>query len=135
MAAVAGLQQRHPPARRPVAGATLRRGRQSSGDRYLEAIMGMRMWLGSLAVVAGLSMPAVAWGQGKQDFTLIKKTGYALSESYVSPNDEEDWQEVVLWKAITDDAQSVDITFSCASKAMIRDMSGCHVHACPNPLW
>src|SRR3546814_5026118 len=114
MAAVAGLQQRHPPARRPVAGATLRRGRQSSGDRYLEAIMGMRMWLGSLAVVAGLSMPAVAWGQGKQDFTLINKTGYALSELYVSPNDEEDWQEDVLGKDILDDGHSVATPRSAA---------------------
>src|SRR3546814_13385534 len=93
MAAVAGLQQRHPPARRPVAGATLRRGRQSSGDRYLEAIMGMRMWLGSLAVVAGLRMPAVAWGQGKPAFTPINETAYSLSELYVSPTDEEDRQE------------------------------------------
>src|SRR3546814_1288763 len=113
MAAVAGLQQRHPPARRPVTGATLRRGRQSSGDRYLEARMGMRMWLGSLAIVAGLSMTAVAWGQGKQDFTLINKTGYALSALYVSPNDEEDWQDDVLGKDILDeDRKSTSLNYS-----------------------
>src|SRR3546814_18233982 len=124
MAAVAGLQQRHPPARRPVAGATLRRGRQSSGDRYLEAIMGMRMWLGSLAVVAGLSMPAVAWGQGKQDFTLINQTGYALSALYVSPNDEEDWLEDVLGKDILDDGTYVDIAFARLSPACHWDLMG-----------
>ncbi|HEY9569216.1 MAG TPA: argininosuccinate lyase, partial [Thalassobaculum sp.] len=84
--------------------------------------MGMRMWLGSLAVVAGLSMPAVAWGQGKQDFTLINKTGYALSELYVSPNDEEDWQEDVLGKDILDDGQSVDIAFDRSSKACHWDL-------------
>ena len=84
--------------------------------------MGMRIWLGSLAIVAGLSMPAVAWGQGKQDFTLVNKTGYALSELYVSPNDEDDWQEDVLGADILDDGQSVDISFDRSSDACRWDL-------------
>src|SRR3546814_7470638 len=80
-------------------------------------------------------MPAVAWGQGKQDFTLINKTGYALSELYVSPNDEEDWQEDVLGKDVLDDGQSADIAFDRSSKACHWDLMVVYEDDGPRAVW
>lgn len=84
--------------------------------------MGMRMWLGSLALSATLSMSAAAWGQAKQDFTLINKTGYALSEVYVSPSKAGDWQDDVLGQDILGDGQKVDISFERATKTCNWDL-------------
>lgn len=84
--------------------------------------MGMRVWLGSLAVAATMGLSASAWGQAKQDFTLINKTGYTLSELYVSPSNAEDWQDDVLGQDILEDGQSVDITFQRATKTCKWDL-------------
>lgn len=84
--------------------------------------MGMRMWLGSLALSASLSVSAAAWGQAKQDFTLINKTGYTLSELYVSPSNADDWQDDVLGADILDDGQTLDVSFQRAAKTCKWDL-------------
>lgn len=84
--------------------------------------MGMRMWLGSLALSASLGVSAVAWGQAKQDFTLVNKTGYTLSELYVSPSQADDWQDDVLGADILEDGQTVDVSFQRATKTCKWDL-------------
>ena len=64
----------------------------------------------ALAAVAFLAMPAVAQ-EAKQDFTLVNKTGYVISEVYVSPSKADDWQEDVLGQDVLDDGGSVNIHF------------------------
>lgn len=53
---------------------------------------------------------------GKQDFTLINKTGSDINEVYVSPHSSDDWEEDVMGKQTLDKGESVAITFSRASK-------------------
>ncbi len=84
--------------------------------------MGMRMLFGAATVAASLAMSVSAWAQGKQDFTLVNKTGYTLSELYVSPAAAQDWEEDILGKDILDDGESVDISFDRGSKTCKWDL-------------
>lgn len=49
---------------------------------------------------------------GTQDFTLVNKTGYVISEVYVSPHTSNDWEEDVLGRDVLGNNESVLITFS-----------------------
>ena len=75
-----------------------------------------RMLLASAILVAGMTSSAFA--AGKQDFTLINKTGYSINEVYVSPATSDDWQEDVLGQDVLDNGQTVHIKFS-------RSATGC----------
>ena len=84
--------------------------------------MGMRMLCGAATVPACLVMSGSAWAQGKQDFTLVNKTGYILSELYVSPAAAQDWEEDILGKDILDDGETVDISFDRVVKTCKWDL-------------
>ncbi len=59
---------------------------------------------------------------GDQDFTLKNKTGYEISEVYVSPSKSAEWEEDVLGRDVLGDGESVDITFSRKTKSCNWDM-------------
>ncbi len=69
----------------------------------------------SAAVVVGgflaVGAAAPANAQGKQDFTLINATGYAISHVYVSPTNTDDWGNDILGKDVLDVDEAVDIQF------------------------
>lgn len=72
--------------------------------------------------LAGLSMATLlavpsALAEGKQNFTLKNKTGYTISEVYVSPAKSSSWEEDVLGRDQLADGESVDITFSRSEKS------------------
>ncbi len=48
---------------------------------------------------------------GKQDFTLINKTGFDLHEVYVSPHGSGDWQDDVLGHTVLPEGATVKINF------------------------
>lgn len=76
------------------------------------------------ALVCLLSMCAASpvLAGGKQDFTLINKTGYPIQEVYVSPNQTSDWEEDVLGQSILNNNQYVNISFSRSSSACKWDL-------------
>jgi hypothetical protein len=76
----------------------------------------------AVAAVAFVVAPVVAQEEGKQDFTLVNKTGYVISEVYVSPSKADDWQEDVLGQDTLDDASSVDIHFHRSTHACKWDL-------------
>jgi hypothetical protein len=85
--------------------------------------MNMRIWLGSIALAAALALSPAAWAQqAKQDFTLVNKTGYALSEVYVSPNKSDDWEEDILGRDVMENGDSVHISFQRANKSCLWDL-------------
>jgi hypothetical protein len=64
-----------------------------------------------------------AQAQAKQDFTLINRTGYNISEVYVSPGKADDWEEDVLGKEATlDDKEQKHITFHRVGNTCIWDL-------------
>lgn len=68
-----------------------------------------------------LLAPALAQ-EAKQDFTLVNKTGYVISEVYVSPSKADDWQEDVMGQDVLDDDSSVDISFHRGDKTCHWDL-------------
>ncbi|MGQ9365718.1 hypothetical protein [Azospirillum sp. ST 5-10] len=82
--------------------------------------------LRTLAATALVSLtfaaPGGALAQGKQDFTLVNRTGYAIHEVYVSPNHADDWEEDVLGRDILDNGEAVNIVFSRKEKPCLWDV-------------
>lgn len=60
--------------------------------------------------------------QGKQDFTLVNKTGLIINELYVSPSDDDEWGEDVLGRDVLKNNERVDISFSRKEKACKWDL-------------
>ena len=67
-------------------------------------------------------MSAIAWGQAKQDFTLVNKTGYALSEVYVAPSKSDDWESDILGRDLMPDGEAFEISFDWADKSCFWDL-------------
>lgn len=61
--------------------------------------------------LSALLLVTPAFAAGKQDFTLHNDTGKEISELYISPHDEESWEEDVLGDDTLADEESTDIEF------------------------
>ena len=79
-----------------------------------------RAILGVLAAVVATTVMATA--QGKQDFTLVNKTGLTISEFYVSPSDDDEWGEDVLGRDVLMHNDKIDISFARKEKACKWDL-------------
>ena len=77
------------------------------------------------ASVAALSLilasTALAF-QGKQDFTVVNKTGVEIHELYVSAHSTDNWEEDVLGTDTLASGDSVEIKFSPKEKAKLWDL-------------
>ncbi|WP_245593413.1 hypothetical protein [Azospirillum halopraeferens] len=69
-----------------------------------------------------LAAPVGALAQGKQDFSLVNRTGYTISEVYVSPSASNDWEEDVLGRDVLSNGETVHITFSRGTKSCHWDL-------------
>ncbi|MEW6654061.1 MAG: hypothetical protein AB1394_11420 [Bacteroidota bacterium] len=49
--------------------------------------------------------------QGKQDVTVVNKTGVIINELHISPNDVDEWGEDILGQDVLDLDQECDIQF------------------------
>ncbi|TAN46719.1 MAG: hypothetical protein EPN21_19755 [Methylococcaceae bacterium] len=80
----------------------------------------MKKWLiaGALAFVATSS----AWAAGKQDFTLINKTGYEIDQVYVSAASTSDWEEDILGQDTLGNGERVNINFPRGSRGCKFDL-------------
>ncbi len=59
----------------------------------------------------------VAHAQGKQDFTLVNRTGYQIDEVYVGPVSQSHWGEDVMGKDAIAQGETAEITFNGGSNA------------------
>ena len=78
----------------------------------------------TLVVIAALSMlltPA-AFAQGKQDFTLVNRTGVEINSVYITPHSSDDWEDDILGQDTLPNGDSVDIQFSRKEKAKLWDL-------------
>lgn len=69
-----------------------------------------------------LMLVPTAFGQGKQDFTLINKTGLTISELYVGPSSSDDWGEDILGQDTLDDGASTEIVFNPRTRSAKWDL-------------
>ena len=60
--------------------------------------------------------------EGKQDFTLVNKTGVEIDKVFISPHTSNDWEEDILGRDTLPDGESVDIKFHRNEKAPIWDL-------------
>ena len=73
-------------------------------------------------MAASLLAPLAAAAQGKQDFTLHNKTGYVISEVYVSAHSTNDWEEDILGRDVLGNGERVNISFPRGEKACMHDL-------------
>ena len=73
--------------------------------------------------------------EGKQDFTLVNKTGYDLSEVYVSPSKSTNWEEDVLGEDKLDDGDSQHIRFHRAEKTCKWDLKVVYADDNSSAIW
>lgn len=97
--------------------------------------MAMRALLGSMVVVSSMAMSAMAWGQAKQDFTLVNKTGYALSEVYVAPSKSDDWESDILGRDLMPDGEAFDISFDRSDKSCFWDLKVIYHDDSSSAVW
>lgn len=51
------------------------------------------------------------FAQGKQDFTLVNKTGVVIHNVYITAHDADDWGEDILGQDVFGDGEETDIEF------------------------
>ena len=82
-------------------------------------------WIASAMTLAFCAvLPVSARAQAKQDFELINRTGYAISEVYVSPGKADDWQDDLLENSDNnfEDGEKRSVHFSRAGKTCKWDL-------------
>lgn len=75
-----------------------------------------------LMSVALVAVSGVACAQSKQDFELVNRTGYTISEVYVSTSKTNDWEEDILGEDTLDDGDKQTIHFKNVGKACMWDL-------------
>jgi hypothetical protein len=74
------------------------------------------------ALFAVLMLCAAGLFAGKQDFTLVNKTGVEVFSVYVSPTKEAEWGEDVLGRDTLPSGESVEIVFDRKEKGKYWDI-------------
>jgi hypothetical protein len=75
----------------------------------------MRALVATSLAFASILPGLAAAQQARQDFVLSNRTGYELSEIYVSPTKSDDWQDDVLGQDTLENGQRVHIRFKRAT--------------------
>ncbi|MGU3496040.1 hypothetical protein ACLBXM_18520 [Xanthobacteraceae bacterium A53D] len=91
----------------------------------------------ALMTMGGFLLPAsgALASEGKQDFTLVNKTGYDIEEVYVSPSRADDWEEDVLGKDVLEDGDSWHIRFTRAAKPCKWDLKVVYSDDGSSAIW
>lgn len=81
-----------------------------------------RFWGFALAFMLTVGVSSAASAQGKQDFTLVNKTGYTIDQVYVAPSSSNDWEDDVLGRDQLAHGEQIHITFSRSDKSCKWDL-------------
>jgi ABC-type glycerol-3-phosphate transport system substrate-binding protein len=76
----------------------------------------------TVASPAAPSNPTSDASQGKQDFTLVNKTGVEIDKVFISPHSSNDWEEDILGRDTLPDGETVDIKFHRSEKSALWDL-------------
>ena len=75
------------------------------------------------AAVSASLVSSAGLAQGRQDFTLVNRTGYTISEVYVAPTRSDDWEEDVMGQDVLNNGDVVEITFPKRESTCIYDIA------------
>lgn len=81
------------------------------------------------AIAFSLGLMASAFAQAKQDFKLINKTGYEISEVYVSASKENNWGDDIM----SDD--TLNVSFNNAGKTCLFDIKVVYEEDDSEAIW
>ena len=73
--------------------------------------------------------------QSKQDFVLVNRTGYDISELYVSPAKKDDWEEDILGDDGLEDGDSQTIRFKGTGSVCIWDLKVVYEEDDSSAVW
>lgn len=79
----------------------------------------------SMLALLGLAAPALAPAiaqEARQDFVLVNRTGYDISEVFVSPSKSDDWEEDVLGDDELENGNSTTIRFKRNTRTCLWDL-------------
>lgn len=84
----------------------------------------MRLAFGITAAAAlMLSLPAApAQAQGRQDFSLVNRTGYTINELYVGPTSSDQWGSDILGTGTLPNGRTIEIRFPNRSAECMWDL-------------
>ena len=83
----------------------------------------MKFFLATAIISAIWTNIIPAQAQSRQDFMLVNKTGYDISEVYISPAKADDWEDDILGSDDTlDDDTQREIKFSRVGKTCMWDL-------------
>lgn len=82
----------------------------------------MKNFLPMLALACAPLLATTAAHADNLDFSLVNKTGYVISEVYVSSASTNDWEEDVMGSDVLANNESVEIEFEKGSKGCKWDM-------------
>jgi len=92
------------------------------------------MTLASVAFMCAFASSALA-EEAKQNFKLVNRTGYTISEIYVSPGKADEWASDILGKDNLDEGQTFNISFNRANKTCIWDLKVVYADDDSNAVW
>ncbi|WP_439597030.1 hypothetical protein [Falsiroseomonas sp.] len=83
-----------------------------------------RLLFASLAAtcLAAMGPAAPAQAQGRQDFTMVNRTGYQINEVYVGPSSSPNWGRDILGQNVLANGRSFNVTFPGRSSECMWDI-------------
>jgi hypothetical protein len=82
----------------------------------------MRILSTIAAAILSVCLSTAAFAQGRQDFTLVNRTGYQIDEVHVSPSHDNNWGPDIMGADVLEDGDSVRVTFPQPSRQCEWDM-------------
>lgn len=74
------------------------------------------------AFAAALLSPAAAQAQGRQDFTMINRSGYQIDRIYIGPSSSPNWGNDLLGRNVLRNGQTFNVTFPNRSPECLWDI-------------
>lgn len=106
----------------------LDKGRSKWMEVYVLGDLKKRVLAGLLLMMIVVALPSIGMA-GKQDFTLVNNSPYAIVGLWVAPADSDNWEENILAGDSLGKNESIDITFDNTNNVTwwnfrIKDSSG-----------
>lgn len=76
--------------------------------QLMEVVLKKLIFIVALFFICSIGLLA----QGKQDFTIVNKTGVIIDQLHITQNDSDEWGEDILGQDVLDLEQECDITFN-----------------------